>query len=56
MDFIYTTISDLLDGLLPTAILADFQGLNDLLAYVITIGIIWVFLFRPLLKMFKVVK
>ena len=56
MDFIFTTLSDLLDGLLPTAVLADFQGLNDLLAYVLTILIVWAVIFRPMLKLFKVVK
>ena len=56
MDIIFTTLSDLLDGLIPSALLADFQGLNDLLAYILTILIIYTFLFKPLLKMFRVIK
>ena len=56
MDTIFTTLSDLLDGLLPTAVLADFQGLNDLLAYMLTILLVWAILIRPVLKLFKVVK
>lgn len=56
MDTIFSTISDVLDGLIPSALLADFQGLNDILAYIVTIGLVWGILIRPLLKAFKVVK
>lgn len=56
MDTLFTAISDLLDGLIPSALLADFQGLNDILAYVVTVAFIYGFLVRPILKLIKVVK
>jgi hypothetical protein len=56
MDTLFTTILDLLNGLMPSALLTTFEGLNEILAYVITISLIWGVLLRPVLKAFKVVK
>jgi hypothetical protein len=40
MDSLYQGILDLLDGLIPSAVTADFSGLNEVLAYMLTIGLI----------------
>lgn len=56
MDLIYTTILNLLNGLLPSAQLADFQGLNELLAYAMTISLIYLLLLKPILKLIGVIK
>lgn len=56
MDALFQAISDLLDGLLPTAVLADFQGLNDLLAYVLTITLVYSFILKPVLKITGIIK
>lgn len=56
MDIIYTTFKDILDGLIPSANLAQFQGLNDLLAYLLTVIIVWGALLRPLLKLARIIK
>jgi len=56
MDTLYNAISDLLDGLIPSALLSDFQGLNDFLAYILTVSLIYGLLIRPIFKLIKVVK
>ena len=56
MDLLYNAILSLLNGLIPSAQLADFQGLNELLAYIITIALIYGVFIRPILKLIKVVK
>jgi len=56
MDALFTGISNLLDGLIPSALLSNFQGLNDLLSYILTVGLIYVFLLKPLLKLIGIVK
>ena len=56
MDALYQGISDLLDALLPSALLADYQGLNDLLAYILTVGLIYLFLLKPIFKLIGVIK
>lgn len=56
MDALFVAISDLLDALIPTALLADFQGLNDILAYVLTITLVYSFILKPVLKLTGIIK
>jgi hypothetical protein len=58
MDVLFETIIDLLNGLIPTGatIYGELATLNEFLAYIITVGIIWVFLLRPLLKLLRLNK
>ena len=56
MDLLFTSILDLLNGLIPSALTAEFQGLNEILTYFITIMLIWAVIFRPLLKLFRVIR
>ena len=56
MDLLYTTILNLLNSLIPSAQLGDFEGLNEIMAYIITIAIIYGAFIRPILKLIKVVK
>lgn len=58
MDILFQTISDLLDSLLPSGAILETEltTLNEFLAYVITIGIIWAFLLKPLLKILRLSK
>ena len=58
MDILFQTIIDLLDSLVPTGatISGELATLNEFLAYIITVGIIWVFLLRPLLKLLRLNK
>jgi hypothetical protein len=52
------TITDLLNSLIPSTsgLTLELATLNELLAYFITVLVIWGFLIRPVLKMFKLVK
>jgi len=52
------TINDLLNSLIPSGsdLALELATLNELLAYFITIMVIWGFLIRPVLKIFKLVK
>jgi len=56
MDALYIGIKAILDGLIPSAELSTFQGLNDVLAYGLTIVMIWGIILKPVLKLMKVVK
>ena len=53
MDGIYTALLDLLNGLVPSAQQANFEGLNELLAYVLTVWLVYIFIFAPLFKITK---
>ena len=58
MDVLFETITNLLNSMIPTgaALVGELTTLNEFLAYVITIGIIWAFLLRPLLKILRLIK
>jgi len=58
MDALFQAVVDILNGLLPTgdSLTLDFTTMNEFLAYVITIGVIWVFLLKPLLKLLRLSK
>lgn len=58
MDILFQTIVDLLDSLIPTGstLVGELSTLNEILAYIISIGVIWVFLLRPLLKILRLWK
>jgi len=58
MDILFTTIEDLLNSLIPSGsqLLTEFQSLNEILSYVLTIGVFWVIFLRPILKVFKLVR
>jgi hypothetical protein len=58
MSIFMETITDLLNSLIPStsALTLELASLNELLAYFITVLVIWGFLIRPVLKMFKLVK
>ena len=56
MDALYTALLSSLNGLLPTAVQADYANFNELLAYVLTISLIYLFLLKPLLKLVGIIK
>jgi len=58
MDALFEAIVDILNSLLPTGedLTLDFSSINEFLAYVITVGVIWVFLLKPLLKLLRLSK
>jgi hypothetical protein len=58
MDALFEAIVEILNSLLPAAedLTLDFSTINELLAYVITVGVIWVFLLKPLLKLLRLSK
>jgi hypothetical protein len=58
MDIFFQTINDFLNSLIPSGstLLTEFSSFNELLSYMITVGMMWLFFLRPILKMFKLVK
>lgn len=58
MDALFDAINGILNSLLPEGLDLTLQltTLNEFLAYVITIGVIWVFLLKPLLKLLRLSK
>jgi hypothetical protein len=58
MDALFQSIVDILNSLLPSGeeLTLDFSSINEFLAYVITVGVIWVFLLKPLLKLLRLSK
>jgi hypothetical protein len=58
MSIFMETINDLLNSLIPSGsnLALELASLNEILAYFITVLVIWGFLVRPVLKMFKLVK
>jgi hypothetical protein len=58
MDALFQAIVDILNSLLPSGedLTLDFSSINEFLAYVITVGVIWVFLLKPLLKLLRLSK
>jgi pilus assembly protein TadC len=58
MDILFETITDLLNSLIPAgATLAnEFSTLNELIAYLISLGIIYRFFLLPLMKLLRLAK
>jgi hypothetical protein len=58
MDALFEAIVDILNSLLPSGeeLTLDFSSINEFLAYVLTVGVIWVFLLKPLLKLLRLSK
>jgi hypothetical protein len=58
MSIFMETINELLNSLIPSGsnLALELATLNEILAYFITVLVIWGFLIRPVLKMFKLVK
>jgi len=58
MDILFETIQSLLDSLIPAgATLAnDFATLNELIAYLLVLGIFYRFFLLPLLKLLRLAK
>lgn len=58
MSIFMETINDLLNSLIPngSGLALELATLNEILSYFITVLVIWGFLIRPVLKMFKLVK
>lgn len=56
MDTLYTSILNFLNSFIPSAQQSTFGDINELLAYFLTIALLWMILIRPLLKVVKVVK
>lgn len=58
MDILMETLIELLNSLIPagSTLGTELATLNEILAYLITIGILWSFLLRPILKLFRLVK
>jgi hypothetical protein len=58
MDALFQAVVDILNSLIPTgeSLTLDFTSINEFLAYIITVGVIWVFLLKPLLKLLRLSK
>lgn len=58
MSIFMETINDLLNSLIPSgsSLALQLATLNEILSYFIVVLVIWGFLIRPVLKMFKLVK
>ena len=56
MDTLYTSILNFLNSFLPSAQQSTFGDINELLAYFLTVTLLWMILIRPILKAVKVIK
>lgn len=56
MDTLYQSLLNFLNSFLPTAQQSTFGDINELMAYLLTMLLLWMILVRPLLKAFKVIK
>lgn len=56
MHTIYDVILQFLNWIFPNDLAIDLLKLNELLAYVLSLLLVWSILIRPLLKLFRVVK
>jgi len=54
MDALFNAILTILNALIPSAQEATFQGLNELLAYIISVLLLYTVLVRPILRLFGV--
>lgn len=53
MNFIFVTIYDFLNSILPIDFLDDFLDLNKILAYFLTISIIYLILVKPIYNLLR---
>jgi hypothetical protein len=58
MDILFETIEDLLNSLIPVGadLANDFGTLNELISYLLVLGIIYRFFLYPLMKLLRLVK
>jgi hypothetical protein len=58
MEILFETIEDLLNSLIPVGadLANDFGTLNELIAYLLVLGIIYRFFLYPLMKLLRLVK
>jgi hypothetical protein len=56
MDTLYLAILDFFNSFLPNDVQIQYATFNQALAYFLTILILWAVIFRPLLKLFKVIR
>jgi hypothetical protein len=58
MEILFETIESLLDSLIPVGadLFTDFATLNELIAYLLVLGIIYRFFLYPLMKLLRLVK
>jgi hypothetical protein len=58
MDILFETIQSLLDSLIPvgSTLATEFATLNELISYLLVLGIIYRFFLLPLLKLLRLTK
>jgi NADH:ubiquinone oxidoreductase subunit 6 (subunit J) len=58
MEILFETIESLLDSLIPVGadLFTDFATLNELISYLLVLGIIYRFFLYPLMKLLRLVK
>jgi hypothetical protein len=58
MDILFETIESLLTSLIPvgSTLATEFATLNELIAYLITLGIVYRFFLYPLMKLLRLAK
>jgi hypothetical protein len=58
MEILFETIESLLDSLIPVGadLANDFGTLNELISYLLVLGIIYRFFLYPLMKLLRLVK
>jgi len=58
MEILFETIESLLNSLIPVGadLFTDFATLNELIAYLLVLGIIYRFFLYPLMKILRLVK
>jgi hypothetical protein len=58
MEILFETIESLLDSLIPVGadLANDFGTVNELIAYLLVLGIIYRFFLYPLMKLLRLVK
>lgn len=56
MTTIYEVILQFLNWIFPNDLSVDLLRLNELLAYVLSLLLVWGIIIRPLLKLFRVIK
>ena len=58
MEVLFETIESLLDSLVPSGadLFTEFATLNELISYLLVLGIIYRFFLYPLMKLLRLVK
>jgi hypothetical protein len=58
MSIFMETITELLNNIIPvgSGLTVELSSLNELLAYFITLSILWNFFLKPVLRLFRIVK